>query len=57
MNHLGCRSGIGAIGDLAWGAHVCHLYQTRDDLLDTLVPFFAAGLENNEQCLWVTSDP
>ncbi len=52
-----CSSGIDAVGDLPWGAHFCHLYETRDDLVDTLVPFFAAGLENNEQCLWVTSEP
>lgn len=50
-------SGISCCGDLHWGAHFCHLYETRDDLIDTLVPFFAAGLMNNEQCLWVTSKP
>jgi signal transduction histidine kinase/CheY-like chemotaxis protein len=27
------------------------------DLVDTLVPYFKAGLENHEQCLWVTSEP
>lgn len=43
------------MGELAWGAHFCHLYQTRQDLIDTLVPFFAAGLANNEQCLWITA--
>jgi signal transduction histidine kinase len=42
---------------LEWGSHFCHLYRSREDVLETLVPFFAAGLENNEQCLWVTSDP
>ncbi|HEX2972338.1 MAG TPA: MEDS domain-containing protein, partial [Tepidisphaeraceae bacterium] len=50
-------SGISCCGDLQWGAHFCHLYETRDDLIETLVPFFAAGLVNNEQCLWVTSEP
>lgn len=50
-------SGIACCGELHWGAHFCHLYETRDDLIDTLVPFFAAGLANNEYCLWVTSDP
>jgi signal transduction histidine kinase/ActR/RegA family two-component response regulator len=33
------------------------MYETRADLIDTLVPFFAVGLANNEQCLWVTSTP
>lgn len=55
-HHTAC-SGIDALGDVGWGAHFCHLYDTREDLVDTLVPFFAAGLENNEQCLWVTSEP
>ena len=27
------------------------------DLVDVLVPYFIAGLENNEFCMWVTSDP
>lgn len=57
MSHSECHSGIEAVGPLEWGSHFCHLYQSRDDLLDTLVPFFAAGLANNEQCLWITSDP
>jgi hypothetical protein len=26
-------------------------------LLDILVPYFKAGLENNEFCMWVTSEP
>jgi DNA-binding CsgD family transcriptional regulator len=37
--------------------HLCMFYETTDDLLDTLVPFFEAGLQNNEFCLWVCSGP
>ena len=51
------RTGIDAIGDAPWGAHFCLLYQTRQDLIDILAPYFAAGLANNESCIWVTSDP
>ncbi|WP_164708040.1 MEDS domain-containing protein [Paraburkholderia phosphatilytica] len=50
-------SGLSCCGQLHWGAHFCHLYETRDDLIDTLVPYFAVGLGNNEQCLWITSEP
>lgn len=50
-------SGIPTVGDVPWGAHFCQFYGERDDLADSLVPFFKAGLEANEQCLWVTSDP
>jgi hypothetical protein len=51
------ESGIDTIGDVPWGTHICQFYQTKKDLADTLVPFFKAGLENNELCLWVTSKP
>lgn len=57
MTHGRSSSGISGLGDLEWGSHLCHLYQTRNDLVETVVAFFAAGLENNEQCLWVTSEP
>jgi hypothetical protein len=50
------NSGITLIGDLPWGTHFCQFYKTKKDLLDTLVPYFKAGLENNEVCVWVTSD-
>jgi signal transduction histidine kinase len=49
--------GVPGLGDVAWGSHFCHFYQTGDDLADTLVPFFKAGLDHHEACLWVTSEP
>jgi len=49
-------SGIEAIGDIAWGTHFCQLYQTREELVDTLVHYFRAGLENSELCLWIISE-
>lgn len=50
------NSGIALVGDLPWGSHFCQFYKTKTDLLDILVPYFRAGLENNEFCVWVTSD-
>jgi signal transduction histidine kinase/ActR/RegA family two-component response regulator len=50
-------SGLACYGDLQWGNHLCHLYETRDDLIEALVPFFAAGLANNEKCLWIAAPP
>lgn len=50
-------SGIDVIGDVPWGTHFCQFYQTREDLIDILVPYFKAGLENNEFCVWITSQP
>jgi PAS domain S-box-containing protein len=51
------RSGIAALGEVPWGTHFCHFYETADDLSDALVAFFKAGLDNNEQCIWITSEP
>jgi PAS domain S-box-containing protein len=51
------NSGIDIIGNVPWGTHFCQFYQTKEDLMDILVPYFKAGLENNEFCMWVTSQP
>jgi PAS domain S-box-containing protein len=50
-------SGIDVIGNVPWGTHFCQFYRTKQDLIDILVPYFKAGLENNEFCMWVTSEP
>lgn len=50
-------SGIPLIGNIPWATHLCQFYETRDDLLDVIVPYLKTGLENNEMCVWVTSDP
>src|SRR5882672_11411266 len=50
-------TGISVIGDVRWGTHFCYFYETQQDQLDALVPYFKAGLENNEFCLWVISEP
>jgi|GEM_PF-4918326 len=51
------KSGVDIIGDVPWSAHFCQFYQTKEDLVDILVPYFNEGLENNEFCIWVTSEP
>ncbi|MFB3904660.1 MAG: PAS domain S-box protein [Acidobacteriota bacterium] len=51
------KTGIDIIGDAPWGTHFCQFYRTRHDLTSILVPYFKAGLENNEFCMWVTSTP
>jgi DNA repair protein RadC len=48
-------TGISALGALPWGSHICVFYGTTQDLVDTLVPYFKAGLENNELCVWITA--
>ena len=51
------RTGINTIGSAPWGSHICQFYQTKDNLIDILVPYFKAGLANNELCMWTTSKP
>jgi DNA-binding CsgD family transcriptional regulator len=51
------RTGIRVMGDMPWGSHICIFYETREDILDTCVAYFEAGLESNEFCIWAVSDP
>jgi RNA polymerase sigma factor (sigma-70 family) len=49
-------TGLEAVGEVAWGSHFCVFYETKKDLLDIVVPFFQAGLEANEFCLWIVAN-
>lgn len=51
------NSGIDVIDGVPWGTHFCQFYKTKQDLIDILVPYFKAGLESNEFCMWITSEP
>jgi PAS domain S-box-containing protein len=51
------KTAIDAVGNVPWGTHFCMFYQTKDDLIDIWTPYFQAGLEANEFCVWVTSEP
>jgi PAS domain S-box-containing protein len=50
------NTGISIVGDVPWGTHFCSFYDTKQDLLDILIPFFKTGLKNNEFCLWIISN-
>src|SRR6266545_3674100 len=51
------RIGIKGIGPASWGEHLCAFYSARADLLELVVPFIKAGLEDNEFCMWITGGP
>src|SRR6266487_2769607 len=51
------KTGISTVGDMLWGTHFCCFYETPQDLLALLGPYFATGLELGEFCVWVISDP
>jgi hypothetical protein len=49
--------GLPGIGHIPYGIHMCHFYRERQDLVEALVPFFIAGIHNNECCIWITAEP
>lgn len=51
------KIGIPYLDDIPWGTHICSFFGSKQDLLDILVPYFQAGLENNEYCIWIVSEP
>jgi signal transduction histidine kinase len=51
------KTGVDVVGDVPWGTHFCLFYETRADLLETIVSYCKAGLENQEFCLWVVAEP
>ncbi|MGH9443496.1 MAG: MEDS domain-containing protein [Thermoanaerobaculia bacterium] len=50
-------TGIDLLGEVPWGSHSCLFYETTEDLIDTLVPYFREGLDRDEFCLWVAFRP
>jgi DNA-binding CsgD family transcriptional regulator len=38
------------------GSHLCAFYETKDDLIDLVLPFFDAGLNQGELCVWMMPD-
>ncbi len=57
MEEEGRQTGIDLLGSHPWGTHFCQFYETKEDLIEILVPYFKAGLESNEFCMWITSEP
>src|SRR5882762_5006736 len=51
------KTGVDVVGDMPWGTHFCLFYDTKADLLETLVSYCKAGLESEEFCLWVVAEP
>ena len=51
------ETGIDVVGHMPWGTHFCLFYETKEDVLDTLVSYCKAGLDGGEYCLWVVSEP
>jgi hypothetical protein len=56
-DELSRRFGTELVGPIPWGIHLCQFYESKKDLVDILVPYFAEGLRSNEFCMWITSPP
>jgi signal transduction histidine kinase len=50
------KTGLEVLGERPWGTHFCVFYESDDDLVQMLVPYFATGLKNRELCFWVLAD-
>src|SRR6266446_320339 len=50
------KTGIGVVGDRPWGTHLCLFYETKQDLLEMVVPYLKAGFESGEYCVWSIPD-
>jgi hypothetical protein len=49
--------GLPGIKQIPYGVHMCHFYADRAELVSALVPYFTAGLRNNERCIWIAAEP
>ena len=50
-------TGIGVVGDVPWGTHFFLFHETKEDLVEACLPYFQAGLESRELCIWAIAEP
>ncbi|MBI1977413.1 MAG: MEDS domain-containing protein [Candidatus Omnitrophica bacterium] len=48
-------SNFDSLYDVSSGKHFYQFYKSSDDFLHVMIPFFQAGLEKNDACLWLIS--
>lgn len=44
------------LADAKHGSHICAFYETHDDLIDLVLPFFTARANRGELCVWMMPD-
>ncbi|MCE0721822.1 MULTISPECIES: ATP-binding protein [Legionella] len=49
-------SGISVVKKINWGTHFCKFFNTYQDLMDILIPYFQTGLDHNELCIWINHE-
>jgi DNA-binding CsgD family transcriptional regulator len=45
-----------ALAGIGHGSHLCAFYETKDDLIDLVLPFFDRGIRRGELCVWMMPD-
>lgn len=38
------------------GSHLCAFYETKDDLIDLVLPYFTGGAKRGDACVWMMPD-
>jgi hypothetical protein len=51
------RTGLGLDQLFRPGDHACYFFRSGDEIGEVLIPYFKAGLERNERCVWLTGHP
>jgi DNA-binding CsgD family transcriptional regulator len=44
------------LAGIGHGSHLCAFYETKDDLIDLVLPFFDRGIRRGELCVWMIPD-
>jgi len=57
MKHAGSMVASPFARHIDADVHVCHFFRTADELAEPVLPYFRAGLDHGEHCLWVTAEP
>ena len=50
------ESGVQVLDLIPWGTHIAQTYKTKNEMVEIMVPYMEKGLEQNELCMWVTSE-
>ena len=51
------KPAAGVFDQIHWGAHLCQLYDSVQDVIEVLVPYFKRGLEEDALCIWLAPMP
>lgn len=56
MRSAAARMPPAILASIGHGTHLCAFYETADDLIDLVLPFFDAGSRRGELCVWLAPE-